>query len=169
MSIAGIDYDTNRFAICELSLDDGNREAIVHSVIYRHKDVDAFDATRAASGDMYDALVHFPAVHVWWIEHAFGANRAVDFKLGRVQGALVSALPAIVNEVGPSQWKKGLGLKGTAKKADYVPVVRGMTHDWSFFDIGGGRLFNDELTEHELDAWCIARYGRAENARGVPA
>lgn len=168
--IAGVDLDTNRISVCLLA-EDGTPD--FREIGYRGKKQDAFSAAPMAytqflfwlSFGSHENPPPIRRVHAWWLEHPFGRGPA-DFKLGRVQGVLIAALTAaasminetpVINEVGPSEWKKGNGFNGNAKKADYIPALRervavrlpGVTH----------------LTEDDMDAYGIACYGQKENTR----
>lgn len=166
--IAGVDYDTTRLAVCLLEWDDADGDPWFRTLEYRPKKVDAFQATILACARLQDLLkdkaprrttMIAQAVDVWWVEHAFGRG-PTDFKLGRVQGAIVAALSSqvgnlTVNEVGPSEWKKGVGLPGNAAKPVYQPVLRACVPG------------DDVVTEHEIDAYGIAKFGRRANLRAV--
>jgi hypothetical protein len=166
--IAGVDYDTNRLAVC--ILDGDGMVDTLKTMDYRGTE-DAFYATPNAFTQFMFWLTMgsgidpppIRKVHVWWIEHAHGRG-PVDFKLGRVQGVIVSALSAAihepaVNEVGPPEWKKGVGLKGNAGKAEYVHVLRQMIQN---------RGVPGVASEHELDAFGIALYGQKINSQAFP-
>lgn len=162
--IVGVDYDTNRVALCVLPAEVGMTEVIhLATYEYRGRKIDALEAVGAIVNLMHGVDDEVRGLHrsAWWIEHAFGANRAVDFKLGRVQGAIVAAVrhvwpEAAVNEVGPPEWKKGIGLPGNAKKDAYVDVLAGVVEQ---------RGWDGEATEHEVDAFGIALHGLNQNAR----
>lgn len=160
--IVGVDYDTNRIALCLLDADGAVQD--LRTIRYRSSaKVEAFHAVGEIVALMH-ALDDLRLGHnrsAWWIEHAFGANRSVDFKLGRVQGAIVAAVRYVwhgipVNEVGPPEWKKGIGLPGNAKKDAYVDVLAGVVEQ---------RGWDGEATEHEVDAFGIALHGLNQNAR----
>lgn len=162
--ILGVDYNTKALDLCALPLLGGGKPA-VWTIDFRPHKVDAFGAIsnmRSAVDQWFHRVPEdiMPRISVIWIEHAHGQG-PVDFKLGRVQGAAMLALaeflvPDVINEVGPPEWKKGLGLPGNAKKADYQGALREMAAPL-------GRI----MTADQLDAWAIAEYGRRENERGV--
>lgn len=155
-SVYGVDYDTHRVAVCMLDLREDR--AKFETVTFRHGKQDAFQAARSVGAAVERLAFRGPGV--WWIEHAFGRG-PVDFQLGRVQGAILQAIDrnAACNECPPSEWKKGVGLNGNAKKADYLPRLAEMAA--AFVD------FADALTEHELDAFGVALYGRIKNRAAV--
>lgn len=171
--IAGVDYDTNRVAVCMLEWDDEKGGPDFRTMLYRSKDLDAFTSIPNLTAHVQDMLKDkaprrlksiAESVDVWWIEHAFGKG-PTDFKLGRVQGAIIAALSTgigdlLFNEVGPSEWKKGVGLGGNAKKSVYVAELRErirLRHPG----------YAETVTEHEIDAWAIATFGRAANLTAI--
>ncbi len=114
MKVAGIDLST--FAVDIVTIDDDSGQ--VEWVRYPLNGSDAFDRTRTV------AAVMPGRAHSFWndifavgIEEPAGRNPGFAF---RVQGSVIAMIPAdkLVEKWMPSQWRKRVGLKGNATKAD---------------------------------------------------
>lgn len=159
--VHGVDYDSHRIAVCGIELEEDSM--FTWTGEYRRKGETAFYAIRRIPWILREQRWTRDPLGLWWIEHAFGHGPS-DFTLGRVQGAIVASLPwtGVVNEVSSSEWKKGVGLKGNAAKADYIPTLRERAESFaSAFELA------KDMSEHVLDAFGIALYARAQNALAV--
>ena len=139
----GIDLDT-KGAHCVLLYEDAIPE-------YRHYEFhghDAFERLRA----IRDAM---PAAGYWRdqgviacaIEEPQGAQRSVVAKLKAVQGGILQTLPRelLVVPLGPTNWRKEVGLSGKATKEEvalHVQEQLGENPYWPF---------------DATDAWCLAK------------
>lgn len=115
--VAGIDYSTHTIDIVLLNEDDN--EAVWHRYpIDVYQDSDAFSRTR----EVRDAM----RPRSWWKDQGTIAIGIEDPRghgtghLYRIQGAILACIPPdlLVQPWIPSAWRKQVGLKGNATKAE---------------------------------------------------
>lgn len=138
--VAGIDYSTH--AIDVVLLDENGVEP---PEWHRTELVgnNAFDRTRSIDNGVTSA---------WWDDMlAIGIEDPRGFNAGalyRIQGAILANIPdrILVQPWVPSEWRKAVGLKGNAPKAEVKSAV--ITWAWA-----GG---SGEWPQDACDAYCIA-------------
>lgn len=122
----------------------------------------AWDRTLAIPSVMPDSD-YWADVYLVAIEAPYGRGQAgTTALLNRVVGAVMASLPTPLREpercwiVGPHEWKNGLGLKAKP------------TNEWFFENAPGGFWYVD-WPQDAKDAYCLARWARDMNARGIAA
>jgi hypothetical protein len=151
--IAGIDYSTR--AVDVVLLDEDSDAATWHR--FPLEGADAFDRVRSVRESM---RVPYPGLTDKWDSViAFGIEEPRGYNAGalyRIQGAILSCLPTrtLVHPIGPSEWRKTVGLPGNASKAEVMAwMMNSDRYDWP---------------QDACDAYCIALATRTLLER-VPA
>lgn len=110
----------------------------------------------------------FEDVYLVAVEEPYSAGQPGTLAiLNRVVGAVMASLPYKLRcvercwHVRPQEWKSGLGLKAKPTGADMHAL------GWRGFDIPGTTV--PTYDQNARDAYCIARFARDENARGLAA
>jgi hypothetical protein len=156
--IAGIDYSTR--AVDVVLLDEDSDAATWHR--FPLEGADAFDRVRSVRESM---RVPYPGLTDKWDSViAFGIEEPRGYNAGalyRIQGAILSCLPTrtLVHPIGPSEWRKTVGLPGNASKGHVklqVDAIR--LRDAAYIDHRGVQMVPelDNWPQDACDAYCIA-------------
>ncbi len=139
MLIVGCDYSTHAVDLVLLDLDSDAASWSRYPLAGR----DAFERARDVRRAMPDASF-FDDVLAVGLEEPRGYNAGA---LYRIQGAILSRIPpnTLVQPLGPSEWRRRVGLSGNASKAD---VGRFALERW----YGAPLHASFDVT----DAYCIA-------------
>lgn len=154
--IVGIDYSTRAIDMVKLSFDDDRAE---------WKRV-TLEGARADERILHDARRKLRELGgEWWddvalvaIERPAGRGTSAVIDMAVVAGVIVSRVPARIPiwRLGPSEWRRHCGLKGSASKDDVFAWA--MRH-WPYKT--GDLLCTPQ---DAADAYCIAYAARAINA-----
>lgn len=149
--MVGIDYSTHSVDLVSVELE-GGRAVWAHAALAGD---DAFDRLRSVAGAMPRASAWDDTLAVG-IEEPQGVSQGTRAKLKAVQGAIVACLPSrlLVHPFGPSEWRRLVGLPGSATKAGIALFV----HD----DLRA----SPHWPQDACDAFCLALAVR-ERLEGV--
>jgi hypothetical protein len=140
MTIAGCDYSTH--AVDIVLLDEDTDAATWHRFPLAGRD--AFERARYVR-------VGMPGGSFWDDVLAVGIEEPRGYNAGalyRVQGAILARIPLdkLVQPLGPSEWRRRVGLSGNASKGE----VKSQVITWAWASGAGGWPLD------ACDAYCIA-------------
>lgn len=155
MFVMGCDYSTRFVDFVRLDLDSDRAEWDRYELV----GADAFDRARSVG-----LVVPGRAMSYWDDCIAVGIEDPRGYNAGslyRVQGAVLACVPAstLVQPWIPSAWRRAVGLKGNATKADVYDMVDGERL------MAEGTWLVDPWPQDACDAYCIALATRSRLQR----